>query len=112
MKIINYFLICLVTVAFSGSAFSGTMALIQINQQAQFFTEMNKGAKAQARKKGHKMVIYNANNDPTAQNNAIETYIQQGIDGLIVVAIDTNGIMPAVIQAANAGIPVAAGVAI
>ena len=108
MKIIKYFLICLVTIAFTGSAFGGTLALIQINQQAQFFTEMNKGAKAQARKKGHKMVIFNANNDPTAQNNAIETYIQQGIDGLIVVAIDTNGIMSAVIQAANAGIPVAA----
>ena len=108
MKIIKYFLILLITVFFAGSALGKTLALIQINQQAQFFTEMNKGAKAQAKKKGHKMVIYNANNDPTAQNNAIETYIQQGIDGLIVVAIDTNGIMPAVIQAANAGIPVAA----
>ena len=108
MKIIKYFFICIITIAFNSSAFGKTLALIQINQQAQFFTEMNKGAKAQAKKKGHKMVIYNANNDPTAQNNAIETYIQQGIDGLIVVAIDTNGIMPAVIQAANAGIPVAA----
>jgi len=108
MKIIKYFLILLITGFFAGSALGKTLALIQINQQAQFFTEMNKGAKAQAKKKGHKMVIYNANNDPTAQNNAIETYIQQGIDGLIVVAIDTNGIMPAVIQAANAGIPVAA----
>ena len=108
MKIIKYFLILLITGFFASSALGKTLALIQINQQAQFFTEMNKGAKAQAKKKGHKMVIYNANNDPTAQNNAIETYIQQGVDGLIVVAIDTNGIMPAVIQAANAGIPVAA----
>jgi ribose transport system substrate-binding protein len=95
----------------STSAYSAghkTIALIQINQQAQFFTDMNKGAEAQAKKNGYKMVIYNANNDPTAQNNAIETYIQQGVDGLIVVAIDTNGIMAAVIQAANAGIPVVA----
>jgi ribose transport system substrate-binding protein len=98
----------LIAVSFASSAFSGTIALIQINQQAQFFTQMNDGAKAQASKKGHKMVIYNANNDPTAQNNAIETYIQQGVAGLIVVAIDTNGIMSAVIQAANAGIPVVA----
>ena len=68
-----------------------TIALIQINQQAQFFTEMNRGAESAATKKGHKLVIFNANNDPAAQNNAIETYIQQGVDGLIVVAIDTNG---------------------
>ena len=92
----------------TSTSYSKTIALIQINQQAQFFTEMNKGAIEAAEKEGFKMVIYNANNDPTAQNNAIETYIQQGVDGLIIVAIDTNGIMSAVIQAANAGIPVVA----
>lgn len=108
MKYLKNLFVCLIAVFFAGSAYSGTIALIQINQQAQFFTYMNDGAKAQANKLGHKMVIYNANNDPTAQNNAIETYIQQGVDGLIVVAIDTNGIMSAVIQAANAGIPVVA----
>jgi len=53
-------------------------------------------------------VIFNANNDPAAQNSAIETYIQQKVDGLAVVAIDVNGIMPAVQQAAAAGIPVVA----
>jgi ribose transport system substrate-binding protein len=88
--------------------FGKTIALVQINQQAQFFTDMNRGAEDEAATLGHKLVIFNANNDPAAQNNAIETYIQQRVDGLIVVAIDTNGIMPAVIQAANAGIPVVA----
>jgi ribose transport system substrate-binding protein len=88
--------------------FGKTIALVQINQQAQFFTDMNRGAEDEASTLGHKLVIFNANNDPAAQNNAIETYIQQRVDGLIVVAIDTNGIMPAVIQAANAGIPVVA----
>ncbi len=53
-------------------------------------------------------MIFNANNDPAAQNNAIETYIQEKVDGMIVVAIDVNGIMPAVQQAADAGIPVVA----
>ncbi len=53
-------------------------------------------------------MIFNANNDPAAQNNAIETYIQQKVNGLIVVAIDTNGIMSAVKAADAAGIPVVA----
>ena len=57
---------------------------------------------------GAKLVIFNANNDPAAQNNAIETYIADKVDGMVVVAIDTNGIMPAVQAAAAAGIPVAA----
>ncbi|MBI2718992.1 MAG: substrate-binding domain-containing protein [Rhizobiales bacterium] len=85
-----------------------TFALIQINQQALFFTQMNEGAQKAADAAGANLVIFNANNDPAAQNNAIETYMQQKVNGLIVVAIDTNGIMPAVNAAAAAGIPVVA----
>ena len=85
-----------------------TIALVQINQQALFFTQMNAGAQAAADKAGAKLVIFNANNDPAAQNNAIETYIQQKVDGIVVVAIDTNGIMAAVKAADAAGIPITA----
>ena len=85
-----------------------TFALVQINQQALFFNQMNEGAQKAADAAGAKLVIFNANNDPAAQNSAIETYIQQKVDGLAVVAIDVNGIMPAVQQAAEAGIPVVA----
>ncbi len=85
-----------------------TIALVQINQQALFFTQMNEGAQKAADAAGVKLVIFNANNDPAAQNNAIETYIQEKVSGLVVVAIDTNGIMPAVNAAAAAGIPVTA----
>jgi len=85
-----------------------TFALIQINQQALFFTQMNEGAQKAADAAGVNLVIFNANNDPAAQNNAIENFIQQKVAGLIVVAIDTNGIMPAVNAAAAANIPVVA----
>lgn len=85
-----------------------TFALIQINQEALFFNDMNRGAIEAAEKAGVKLVIFNANNDPAAQNSAVETYIQQGVDGFAVVAIDVNGIMPAVEQADAAGIPVVA----
>nr|WP_254702375.1 MULTISPECIES: substrate-binding domain-containing protein [unclassified Roseivivax] len=85
-----------------------TYALVQINQQALFFNEMNRGAQEAAEEAGVKLVIFNANNDSAAQNSAIETYIQEGVAGLAVVAIDVNGIMPAVEQADAAGIPVVA----
>ncbi|POF28253.1 ABC transporter substrate-binding protein [Roseibium marinum] len=85
-----------------------TYALIQINQQALFFNQINEGAQEAADKSGDKLVIFNANNDPSAQNSAIETYITQKVDGFIVVAIDVNGIMPAVEAANEAGIPVVA----
>jgi ribose transport system substrate-binding protein len=89
-------------------ASADTFALVQINQQALFFNQMNSGAESAASSNGDKLVIFNANNDPAAQNSAIETYIQQGVDGIVIVAIDVNGIMPAVKQATDAGIPVVA----
>lgn len=85
-----------------------TYALVQINQQALFFNQINQGAQKAADAAGAKLVIFNANNDAAAQNSAIETYIQQKVNGLIVVAIDVNGIMAAVNQAADAKIPVVA----
>ncbi|HAY45650.1 MAG TPA: sugar ABC transporter substrate-binding protein [Gammaproteobacteria bacterium] len=89
-------------------ASADTFALVQINQQALFFNQMNSGAESAATSNGDKLVIFNANNDPASQNSAIETYIQQGVDGIVIVAIDVNGIMPAVKQATDAGIPVVA----
>ncbi|WP_240758210.1 ABC transporter substrate-binding protein [Palleronia sediminis] len=90
------------------AALAETFALVQINQQALFFNQMNEGAQAAADELGDELVIFNANNDPAEQNSAVETYIQQGVDGIAVVAIDVNGIMPAVQQAVEAGIPVVA----
>jgi len=94
--------------AHAGKAAEPTVALVQINQQALFFTQMNEGAAKKAQELGAKLVIFNANNDPAAQNNAIETYIAQDVDALVVVAIDVNGVMPAVEAAAKAKIPVVA----
>ncbi|MCM2394670.1 substrate-binding domain-containing protein [Rhizobium sp. S95] len=110
------FTAALAATAFTGLSFGTafaqdaqkTFALIQINQQALFFNQMNEGAQKAADAAGAKLVIFNANNDPAAQNSAIETYIQQKVDGIAVVAIDVNGIMPAVQQADAAGIPVVA----
>lgn len=85
-----------------------TFALVQINQQALFFNQMNEGAQQAADAAGAELVIFNANNDSAAQNSAMETYITEKVDGIIVVAIDVNGIMPAVEQADEAGIPVVA----
>jgi ribose transport system substrate-binding protein len=96
---------------FSYSTFAAdapTYALVQINQQALFFNLMNKGAQEEATKSGAKLVIFNANDNPVSQNDAIETYIQQGVKGIMVDAIDVNGIMPAIKEAAAKNIPVIA----
>jgi ribose transport system substrate-binding protein len=85
-----------------------TVALVTINQQALFFNQINDGAKQAADKVGAKLVIFNANNVAAAQNSAIEDYIAQKVDGIVLIAIDVNGVKPAVTAAKNAGIPVVA----
>ncbi|MEN2470609.1 MULTISPECIES: substrate-binding domain-containing protein [Burkholderia] len=82
--------------------------MVQVNQQALFFTQMNAGAQAAARSAGADLIVFNSNNDPVAQNNAIETYVQQRVDAILVAAIDVNGIKPAIREARRAGIPVVA----
>ena len=87
---------------------AATVALVTINQQALFFNQINDGARQAADKAGAKLVIFNANNVAAAQNSAIEDYIAQKVDGIVLVAIDVNGVKPAVTAAKNAGIPVVA----
>ena len=85
-----------------------TLAMVQINEQALFFNQMMTGAQQAAKAAGVSLVVYNANDVPSAENDAIEAYIQQKVQGIIVDAIDVNGIMPAVQEAAAANIPVVA----
>ncbi len=92
----------------TASASAATYALVTINQQALFFNQINDGATAAAKAAGVDLVIFNANNVPSAQNDAIDTYITQKVDGIILVAIDVNGVKPAITAAKKAGIPVVA----
>ncbi|TIX87425.1 substrate-binding domain-containing protein [Rhizobium sp. P44RR-XXIV] len=113
MRLTNYVFGCAVVataaLGFNArSAMADTLALVTINQQALFFNQINDGAKEAAKKAGVDLVIFNANNVPSAQNDAIENYITQKVDGIILVAIDVNGVKPAITAAKKAGIPVIA----
>ncbi|WP_167404807.1 substrate-binding domain-containing protein [Vibrio penaeicida] len=81
-------------------------ALVQINQQALFFNQINEGAQRAADKAGVELLIYNANDKPSAQNDAVDAYIQDKVDAILVLPIDVNGIRPAIVAAKEAGIPV------
>ncbi|MGV7245470.1 ABC transporter substrate-binding protein [Caballeronia sp. M23-90] len=83
-----------------------TYSLILINQQATYFNQMREGAQKQADKLGAKLIVFNANDVPSAQNNALDDYIQQKVDGIAVDAIDVNGLRSSIKAAAAAGITV------
>lgn len=92
----------------NGSSDSCTIGMTQINQTATFFTQMNEGAQEAADELGCELTIANANNDSARQSSDIENFVSQGVDGIIVVAIDVNGVGPAVDSARDQDIPVVA----
>lgn len=84
------------------------VGLVQINQQAIFFNQMNEGAQAAADEAGIDLTIYNANDDPAKQNEAIDNFVTQGFDAIVIVAIDVEGVKPALRDAADAGVKIVA----
>lgn len=94
-----------------GNAANGgecVIGMTQINQTAAFFTQMNEGAQEAAKEAGCELTIANANNDSAKQNSDIENFVTQQVTGIIVVAIDVNGVLPAVKAARDQGIKVVA----
>ncbi len=84
------------------------IGLSTINLQALFFNQINDGALAAAEELGADVQIVDSNNDPDRQVRAIESFVTQRKDAIIVVAIDVNGIVPALQAARDAGIPIVA----
>lgn len=92
----------------AGEGESCKIGMTQINQTAVFFTQMNEGAQEAAEAAGCELTIANANNDSATQSSHIENFVSQGMDGIIVVAIDVNGVTPAIEAAQGQDIPVVA----
>lgn len=84
------------------------VGLVLINLQAKFFNDIKTGAEEAAKKAGVSLQVIDGNNDPAAQVNAVETLTQQKMDGIIMVAIDVKGIVPALQDAAKSGVKVVA----
>jgi ribose transport system substrate-binding protein len=98
----------------TGSTGTGTtkkvvkVGLVQINQQAIFFNQMNEGAQQSAKDNGVELTIFNANDDPAKQSEGVANFVTQGFDAIIVVAIDVEGIKPAIQEAKKKGIKIIA----
>ncbi|MEM5767408.1 MAG: sugar ABC transporter substrate-binding protein, partial [Bacillota bacterium] len=58
---------------------------------------------------GVKLLVNDANNDQTAQNEALENWLLEGVDGVIVYPCDFYTVAPAIDKLREAGIKVIAG---
>jgi len=73
-----------------------------------FFASMDNGVKAAAEELGATYTAQDGRQDLAAQNDQIDAFIQQGLDVLLINAVDSDGIGPAVQRAVDAGITVVA----
>ncbi|WP_028936350.1 substrate-binding domain-containing protein [Pseudonocardia spinosispora] len=84
------------------------IGIIPINLQALFFNQIDTGAQRVAQLSGAQTQIVNGNDDSTTQANAIDNLVANQYDAIIVDAVDTDGIKPAVRRAQAAGVRVVA----
>ncbi len=69
-----------------------------------FFVDMTNAAKAKSNEKLE--VLIQASPDELKQNQIIENFITQGVDAICVVPINSETIIPAILKANKAGIPI------
>ncbi|NDL64926.1 ABC transporter substrate-binding protein [Acerihabitans arboris] len=73
-----------------------------------FFSAMTKGGKKMAAEIGATLNVQDAQLDLSNQNTQIDAFIQQGVDLIVISAVDEAGIEPAIDRAKAAGIIVVA----
>ncbi|MFC5589029.1 ribose ABC transporter substrate-binding protein RbsB [Sporosarcina soli] len=71
-----------------------------------FFVSLRDGAQTASDAAGYKIVVVDAQDDPSKQINDIEDLLQQDIDVLLVNPTDTSAVVAAIESANQAGIPV------
>jgi len=104
----------LAMVAMSGAAFAGghgtTACLITKTDTNPFFVKMREGATAAAEELGINLLTFagRVDGDHETQVAAIETCIAEGASGILLTASDTSSIVPAVMEARDAGLVVIA----
>src|SRR5437868_2897258 len=73
-----------------------------------YFVELRKGAEEEAKTKGVKLTVTDAQNDASQQVNQVQNFASQNMKAIIVNPVDSNAAAPAVKAADRAKIPVIA----
>jgi ABC-type sugar transport system substrate-binding protein len=71
-----------------------------------FFVARMEGARVKAKELGVILLENDAKSDASIQISAMETWIAQGVDGMVVTSVDSNALVSVMEQANEAGIPV------
>jgi len=73
-----------------------------------FFKAEERGAQAAAKEIGAKVLFQHGNQDVATQTEVVDTFIRQQVDAIVIDAVDTQALGPAIERAKQADIPVVA----
>lgn len=99
-------LILIMNVGVVSAADEPVYGLFMSHMTNAFTMEMSTAVQTKADELGVKLTVYDGGKDPAKQINQMETAISQGIAAIIVEPASVDGIIPAVKEARDAGIPV------
>lgn len=71
-----------------------------------FFVTLVEGAQAAADAAGAELIVLDAQDDPATEAANIEDLIAQGVDAILINPTDSDAVVPSVLAANDAGIPV------
>jgi ribose transport system substrate-binding protein len=89
---------------FSTSSNAKSIAFAQPDTSASVYPLLLKGAKQEASKRGYQLLESHANHQLDAQVNELNTWIGQGIGGVIVLPLDNNAMLPLIKKAHAANV--------
>lgn len=92
----------------SSSDQGGTIGLSLSTLSNPFFVAVRDGAQQEAEAKGYDLTVSDAQNDAATQANAVQNFLTQQVDAIIVNPTDSDAIVPSVKAANAADIPVIA----
>lgn len=99
-------IIALMSVATSVSAEEITLGLSLSTLNNPFFVTLKEGAEAKAGELGVKLVVVDSQDDPSKEASNVEDLIQKKVSALLINPTDSDAVVPLVMKANAAGIPV------
>ena len=107
ITLIVSFILCLgINQIVFADAAKPTMGITLISFYNPFFIALRDGAKAELEAIGGTLLENDSQQDVAKQMAAVESFIAQKVDAILLNAVDSAGIIPAVEAANKAGIPV------
>ena len=94
------------TVAWGNAAWAGGIGASLLTQQHPFYIELANAMKAEAAEKNVPLEVSIANQDLSKQLADVEDFIVKGVDVIVISPVDSQGVLPAIMKAKNAGIKV------